>query len=336
MEISRLNNFGLLRYLMAFSIVVGHFNFLTGSSLPVPLSAYDCVGGFFVLSGFFVNHSYTRAKSLGGYIRRRARRLLPPYVLIVVGCALGLSAVSTLPAADYFTSGQLYGYLAANLTFLNFLQPDLPGVFASSPMAAVNASLWTLKEEWMLYLLFPATLWLMRRCRLGLVATLAAVYLGSAAYRAAMVYYGMQTGNAMFIVMSRQVFGCMSFFFTGVALHFFFAKFSRHRNGLFVAAIILFAVSYTSVWWQILLRPAAIGVILIYLGTTGKWGHWAASHGNISYEIYLFHFPVIQLAVAAGLPAAAGETGTFAAVLAAVVVLGALSWHFIDSRFLRR
>lgn len=335
MPLPRVNNFGLLRYIMALSIMAGHFNFLTGADVPQLLSAYDCVGAFFALSGFLVYNSYRHSTSLKDYLRRRARRLLPPYLLVVAVCAVGLSALSTLPAADYFSSAGFWRYVGANAVFLNFLQPDLPGVFADAPMSAVNASLWTLKEEWMLYLLFPALLWAVRRWRLGMGWTLAAVYLLSVAYRGGMVWWSEQTGNGMYLVLSRQVFGCISFFFTGVALHVWFEPFMRRSWLWFGVALVLFAVSYTGVWMQILLRPAAVGIILIFLGVTGRWGHWAAGRNNISYDIYLFHFPIIQTLAALGVTAALPAGASFVVAVAVTAALGALSWRFLDRRFLR-
>ena len=106
--------------------------------------------------------SYIKRDSWLGFVKSRAKRIVPPYVKIVLLCAIGLSLVSTLPLTKYFTDAGLWKYLAANLAFLNFLQPTLPGVFEHNNVDAVNGSLWTLKVEWMLYLTIPVFFFLIR------------------------------------------------------------------------------------------------------------------------------------------------------------------------------
>jgi peptidoglycan/LPS O-acetylase OafA/YrhL len=156
---------GVVRYYLALSVVMAHFSTLTGVEVWWPTSSYDAVGGFFALSGFLVYGSYLRAPSLKTFIANRARRILPAYSFIILLCAFGLVGLSTLPAAEYFTSWHWWRYLLSNLTFLNFLCPDLPGVFSGNEMTAVNGSLWTLKVEWMLYLTVPLVAWLIAKLR---------------------------------------------------------------------------------------------------------------------------------------------------------------------------
>jgi len=54
-------------------------------------------------------------------------------------------------------------YALANLLFLNFLHPDLPGLFADNRLHAVNGALWTLKIEVMFSLSVPLLVYAMRR-----------------------------------------------------------------------------------------------------------------------------------------------------------------------------
>ena len=102
----------------------------------------------------------------------------------IVGAVLGLMRVmqhfgangagvgSGIAAAFVAT---IYGVGAANLIFLNFVHPTLPGVFEGNQLSEVNGALWTLKIEVMFYAAVPLLAWAFRK--LGRLPVIAAVYL---------------------------------------------------------------------------------------------------------------------------------------------------------------
>ena len=102
------------------------------------------VKAFFVVSGFLIFMSFERSSSFASYARKRIRRIYPAYFTVVMLCAIFLVAVSSKNIEHYF-SFVWVKYVLANLAFLNFLQPTLPGVFDSNKIAVVNGALWTLK-----------------------------------------------------------------------------------------------------------------------------------------------------------------------------------------------
>jgi peptidoglycan/LPS O-acetylase OafA/YrhL len=129
-NIARDNNFNFLRLLFAFSVAIGHampaeYNY----SLAMLFNGHVAVCGFFIISGFLITKSYMESKSIKEYFVKRCRRLLPAYWLVVLLSSFGLSVFSSLPPEEYFTSPLLFKHIAASLSFLNFLQPALPGVF---------------------------------------------------------------------------------------------------------------------------------------------------------------------------------------------------------------
>jgi peptidoglycan/LPS O-acetylase OafA/YrhL len=80
-----------------------------------------------VVSGFLVFMSFERSSSLASYARKRMRRIYPAYFTVVMLCAVGLPQSVRKGSLDYFSLA--WGkYVLANLVFLNFLQPGLPGV----------------------------------------------------------------------------------------------------------------------------------------------------------------------------------------------------------------
>ena len=118
---------------------------------------------FFIMSGFLIFYSYIKNPNLKNYIRKRTKRILPPYLLVVILCFIIGSFITNLRITEYLQSGESYSYLINNILFLNFLQPTLPGVFENNPIQAVNGSLWTMKVEIMFYISVPIVFYLLKK-----------------------------------------------------------------------------------------------------------------------------------------------------------------------------
>ena len=325
------NNLDIVRYYLSFAVLFAHFAELTGTTNYFPTSSYTAVGGFFMLSGFLVFYSYLRSKSLGQYLARRARRILPPYVAIVLLCAVGGVFISDLSIQQYFSSSQFWQYLGANLTFANFLQPALPGVFVGHIHEAVNGSLWTMKVEVMLYLSIPIAAWLMARCNKAWA--LVAIYVASYLYKLYMGVLYEQSGEMIYRIMQRQVGGQLLFFYAGVAILLYFDYFQRHVRWLFPVALAVGIASKYVAWFDAI-EPLCIAIVIIGFAYNCRWFVWLRKYDNIAYDIYLFHFPVIQLVIHWGIP----QWNIYVAPLLVVVMtisLSLLSWYFIERPIMR-
>ena len=131
------NNFDLLRLVFAGSVFFWRLYVLSRApALEIfshVFSANIAVKGFFVISGYLVMMSYENSSSIREYAEKRLRRIYPAYAAVVLACAIAGAFFSALPLAEYAGAG-LLRYLAANLAFLNFLAPSLPGVFEGQPV----------------------------------------------------------------------------------------------------------------------------------------------------------------------------------------------------------
>lgn len=67
----------------------------------------------------------------------------------------------------------------------------------------------------------------------------------------------------------------------------------------------------------------------------GTWGTFASKHNSLSYNMYLFHFPIIQTLFATGIFTSLGDYLTFSIAVLATVVLSIFSWFAIDKRILK-
>ncbi|MCM1022302.1 MAG: acyltransferase [Muribaculum sp.] len=333
-RIDRNNNMGLVRYVLALAVILHHFNVLFATDYPWIMSGYHAVGGFFALSGFLIYGSYRRSPSLRYYIARRMRKIMPPYLFIVLACALLLYfAADAATRLNYF-SWAWVKYLAANLSFLNFLCPTLPGVFTHNPIPAVNASLWTMKVEWVLYLSIPPVLWLVDKLRLKTIWTVAAIMLLSCCYRLWFHQLYSTTGNELYMILSRQVFGQLSYFYAGVAIYLFFEQFMRYKWTILVVALLAASAHSAIPYFAYFLEPIVVPTLVIWFSMVGKWGTWAGINDNISYEMYLFHWPVLQLVWQYGTPLALPAWILLLVAIAIIVALSSLCWFTIGKRIL--
>jgi len=330
------NSMGLVRYYLAFAVLIAHFNEIFGSDFYFPTSSYNAVGGFFALSGFLVYRSYLRSKNLNQYLLRRAKRIFPPYIFIVVSCAVGLVFVSDLYASDYFFNWQWVKYLVCNIGFMNFLEPELPGVFQNQVIHAVNGSLWTMKVEVFLYLSVPIVFWLTvflhkRFSRTSPFLVFGLIYFFSLTYRLLFLNLYESTEKEIFNIFSRQVFGQLMYFYTGVYIFFKYEKFLKYRLQIAIISLTVLLICSDIPYFNILISP--IPVSCLVLVASSMKGLSLFNSNNISYDIYLFHFPVLQIVYS--LHIECGIAMKFILSVFIIMSLGFLSWFFIEKHFVK-
>lgn len=336
-SISRRNNMNVVRCYLALSVIARHFNVLTGEHIAWPTDYYatGSIGGFFALSGFLAFRSYiSKGCSPRAYFINRARRLMPMYLFIIIACALGLSLVSTLSPGDYFTSWQFWKYLLANACFLNFLEPSLPGVFEGREflISPVNGAIWTMKVDLLLTLSVPLVHYLYSRLHLDKARLFGAIIAVSIMYRAMFSWLYMSTGSNIYEILGRQFFGQFAYFYVGVAICYFYDGFMSHKRAVLTVTLPVFALSKFIPYYNAWLDPIVFAPLVIWVSMVGSWGYRISRSDNLSYGMYLYHFPVIQLAIYLGIkqlplwPA-------FLIIVTVTALLALAAWHFIGKRF---
>ena len=162
-QVKEANNFDFIRFFLAYSVMFNHFSTLTDTDPFWIVSGGFRVKGFFIISGFLVMFSFLRSPDIYVFFRKRIQRIMPAYALVIGLCFLLGICLTSLPVSEFLTSAKSYQYLLSNLLTLNFLCPDLPGVFENNPMQAMNGSLWTIKVELMLYMTVLTIYWLLKQ-----------------------------------------------------------------------------------------------------------------------------------------------------------------------------
>lgn len=333
------NNMDFIRYILALSVLVAHYNTLTSSSIWWPIPSSAGVSGFFTMSGFLIYREFDRCPSVKTYLLRRGLRIMPPYILVVLLCAGLLFLCSTLPAKEYFLSVQWWKYLISNLLMLNFIEPSLPGVFSGDDfnISAVNGSLWTMKVEWCLYLSVIPVVWFIHRIHRTSERSLGvfiAILLLSIAYRYCFTLLFDHTGKALFEILGRQFFGELAFFYFGVIIYYFLDLFLKFRWVILALLLCgLYVFTHSGGILRITLEPLIIGGLVMWVSLIGNWGKYFSQHDNVSYDIYLFHFPIIQTAQFIGLTTIGSQYICFASVTAIITIISFFSWNLVGRRF---
>jgi len=331
------NNFNFLRFYFAFVVVIGHLIEISNVNAFLKFapyfSTYISVTGFFCISGFLISRSYLNTPNLKDYFKKRAARLLPAYLFIILTCAIFLSFLSRYSLSEYFTNPLLYKYLAANLTFLNFIQPCLPGVFLNNAAScAVNGALWTLKIEVSFYLIIPILLYFTKKIKLKQLLFIG-IYLLSVMYRNLFEYLSNLHGVEYYSIIARQLPGFMSYFVCGVALYYYFEFFIRNKRKLVLFGLITFILE--RIVGVELLTPLALSIIVFFIAFSFKRLNNFTKHGDISYGIYIFHYPIMKIASEFGFFERYNPVIVSIAIVLVVVIVGYGSWHLIEKRFLK-
>ena len=292
-HVSAPNCFTLVRYIFAFCIFCNHLCFTTGNEIFL-INGGVFVTGFFIISGFLTFNNYIKAPDVKLFVKKRIRRIVPAYVLAVLFCFLLGLTLTTLPSGDFLANPQTWKYLLANLCFLNYIQPTLPGVFEENVLHAINASLWTMKVEIMFYITVPVVHWLITR--FGKNKVLLPVVLLSILYNVITAELYARTQLPLFSSLNHQIFGVLSFFYAPVLILLNSDWIRKYIVPLLSVSLVLHLLSHfdknfnyvDALPYSLLLLAFVYGVKPLL--STYRWKDY-------SYEFYLFRFPIMQTVV---------------------------------------
>lgn len=329
----RNNNFNLLRFLAAGIVILSHaYPLSRGEGTPDPLEraigqtfGYLAVNVFFVTSGFLVTKSLVE-RSLVSFIQARLLRIYPGLLVAVAFCAMVLGPLFTkLPRLEYLTDPGTYAFLLRNGLCIGRLQYDLPGVFTANPYpAAINGSLWTLPWELRMYasLVVIGAFGLLRRT--GPVTLLAGA--GMALY-----VFGEIFDLSLRPFLANTV-RFVAFFYAGAACWLHRSRFILDQRLVLVVVAVCLLARGTPLF-AVCFAPALVYLVFVLAYLPGGWIRAFNRHGDYSYGVYIYAFPV-QQAVAALWPGVT-PAAMFWSASFVTVVLAALSWHFVEEPALR-
>jgi peptidoglycan/LPS O-acetylase OafA/YrhL len=285
------------------------------------------VDGFFLLSGYLIVKSWTANPKLLPYLQKRVLRIVPGSLVAALVSTLfaGLLAPGVPHFFHHFT-----GRFPVSLLLLT--SPATPPVFPGIANAQVNGAMWTIAYEFRCYLLVAlfGVLGLMRYRIVWLCATLAVfIVLASPALQAKLYFHTtyLITGDPKFL------YGLTATFLAGGCFYLYresirFTPLLALLSGVLLVALKLVAPQYRELGLVVL-----GGYLLFYLVSLRSAAlNWMRRVPDISYGLYLYGWPV--------------EIGwiwyfrgspwlTFAGAFAICIVLGWVSWEFVERPMLR-
>lgn len=326
--IPRKNGVNFIRYIFAYALIIFHYNILSGHDVFWLLQGGYRIKAFFILTGFLTFYSYFKHPGAKEFAKRRFKRLVPSYVFVVVVCFLGCSLLSTYSFSEYFTSLHSYKYLVSNLLFLNFVCPDLPGVFTENQSTAINGSLWTMKIDIMFYVTVPLLYYLFRKHHKRWV--LLGILIATIIYNETFDYLYIQSGNELYQMLKRQLGGQYIYFLAGMCIYFYYQQIHSQVKWLLPLSVVIFLTgSYYQSWEY--LTAFCYAVIIMELSLNAKILSRFSEVPNITYGLYLYHFPVIQILLYYKINEWS-HTGCCLLCLGIVTLLSIMNYQFIEKR----
>ena len=318
----RNNNFDLLRLVAASAVLLSHSFAVVGDNQP-QIGGYTlgtiAVYVFFAISGYLIVGSWSYRPELGAFLAKRALRIVPAYLamLLIVAFVLG-PILTTWTAAAYFHSGWPVRFVTQNLTFTPHLEYALPGVFGNLTSYSVNSSIWTLPFEVRAYLLVAV---------LGLLGAFRNRTVGAITLAVVIVATGFikHTPDLWNPVMLRM--------FAVGGIIWLLRERLPLRGWLAVAGCgswLLLSGTSLGPWFAALSIPYAT-VVVAYRSPRG----WAqlTRFGDFSYGLYVWGW-VVQQTTLSLLPGLS-PFELFALALPVSYGVGAVSWFAIEQPMLR-
>jgi peptidoglycan/LPS O-acetylase OafA/YrhL len=289
----------------------GPFRFLPAAILPM----------FFAVSGFLVSASLERSR-LHQFLALRVLRIVPALAVVVALSALILGPVfTTLPLRQYLTSPEFGGFF---LNIVGVVHVTLPGVFDHNPDPRFTASqLWTIPFEFQCYLALAilALLSLLRdRRALAQIIVLAAV--------AATVHAVLLSPVSPFEHLPGPVL--ILCFLAAVSLYFYrdvIPCSPRLAIGAAVASAALLEIPNASY-----LASFAVAYLTVWLGLRNPP---RIPFGDLSYGVYLLHFPIEQTVMHL-CPGAGSWWRLTLIALPPTFACAWLSWNLVEQPILSR
>ena len=324
----RRNSLTLLRLGLALVVAVTHGQ-VNGFGWQPQVGATEigqvALDGFFVISGFLVTRSYLSLQSFPRFTWHRFLRIVPGFWVCLVVVALVVAPVAALlegrSVAGLFSGDRsALDYVLRNAALL-MRQDGIAGLLADTPNnEAFDGSLWTLFYEALCYALLGVVgvCGILQRRR-WLVA------LGTVALLGALLT--VDTGLLPLAGSMPALVVRFAFLFSLGATAWLYADRLPISGVLAAPAALLVVLALLTLEDYRPLGAVGLAYVLVWaiVRTPLRW----SPRMDLSYGIYIYHWPVQQLLVLAG-ATSLGTTPFVSLSLVAAAGCAAMSWTLVE------
>jgi len=334
----------------ALSVLFAHSFPLYGVQLPWLLSVFDLgafsVRVFFIVSGYLIAKSWANDENIGRYLARRALRIYPGLLMVLLVASLIMGPVVTnLPSLEYFADPILWLYIYHGFALILSWFDRLPGVFADNPfVGAINGSLWTLRYEVLMYLVIACLGWVgLRVRRLQRKYLLLAACILFIACSVALELNGVKGFDLFsrvpvlwrFEIDVVRLLGLGGYFLVGSCLF----EFGRHAVFSVKVAVIATGMLALLDFFDVFAGKLVLVYVLVPYCVIGLAQNAPAAvrrsfRADYSYGIYIYAFPVQQLLAMIGLQAGWSYLLVLFLSFLLTIACAMISWHWVEKPFL--
>ncbi len=330
----RANALALMRLGLAGAVAVAHGLELGAGWQPslgrTPVADL-AVDGFFVLSGFLVVRSALRLGSTGRYAWHRFLRLVPGFWVCLLVTALFVAPLAAALAGrdpwSVMTTDEspAWRYVAVNAA-LPILQFDLAGITTPTGQDVVDGALWTLQYEATCYVVVAVlgAASVLRRRPAWVPAGVVVAWAALLAQHAGVIPADVP------VLDNLQLFRFLLLFLLGGAAWLYASRVPLGWPWLAASA----ALCLASLWLPDYRVVGAASFAHLCLAAMARLPLRRELGWDLSYGLYLYHWPVQFLLLLAG----GAVLGSAAFVLVSLVLalgVATLSWRLVEQPALR-
>lgn len=344
------NNFDLLRFLLASSVILCHcyatyygweqfvknepFMKWSGGKISIGSAA---VNFFFVISGFLIVRSFENSENFWEYIKKRILRIYPGFIVVFVLSFLVFGPIGYMKDISITEYQNFLKTVPLKREMANMISLQSPieyRYFTQLPQSGLNNSLWTIHYEFICYLMVPLLVWLgLTKQKKWFFILLLICYLLFCLQSFGFILPFKQNLSGGIIGNPYYYPRFFTYFLCGSCVYIFRNQIPRNA-WLAVTALLLFVLSFKfkliDVIW-----PVSGTYLLFYAAYHHKFSFPKfAKYGDFSYGIYLYGWPLQQL-VLLFLGTYLNVYTFFAVVFPVVLLFAVFSWNVVESPALK-
>jgi peptidoglycan/LPS O-acetylase OafA/YrhL len=331
----RRNNFDTLRLLAAMFVIFSHaFGFC---SVPDPVAKYTgrLPGGqlavyiFFVMSGYLILESWYRKPELNAFLMKRMLRIFPALIVVILLTVFLFGPLLTeLTLKEYFSSTSTWTYFI-NISLWK-MQFNLPGISYNHLPVTLNAPIWTLFFEFLMYLSI-ACFGMLGFFKIKSKKIFFIWMLFSCCIIADM--YGVPQGLFILKISASSLVRFFIYFYLG-ALYRYYAK-EKKMNVLFALIFLAATIFNRQTIWFNFFAPLFVTSFVFWFGFMGRHPlKGIVKKGDFSYGLYIYGY-IIQNFVQHFFDCRLQLPLKIALSIALTLPFAWFSWRFIESKALK-